>query len=401
MSKSILLLPGTKWQVELAKTIKKLGYTLYVVDPSKTCSCEQYADIFLNVDIYDQVSIDDFIKQHPIDGVISDECDIATPIVTRIGQKFNLQNIGYEMSILYTDKYAMREFCKKNKMLYPEYKMCRTIQELKAFYDDIGEKIIIKPLDSNASKGVFTIKEEKDIDKHFYECIKYSRIEEAVIAERYIEGEEFTVDGIVTPMGYYTLAISEKKHFCHNENIANELYFTHYNEKYDYDMLKKINEEFVLKSGLKYGLTHAEYKYENGKFYLIEIAARGGGNKISSLITHYMSGYDTYDYLIECVLGNVQKLQYNLKSKYQNRAMILKFFDIPCHQGKVSDIQGIEYLENNPNIFDYYFSFQIGDVISDCISDSARVGYYIAGADSKEELDRVINNINEKVKIIM
>lgn len=401
MSKKLLLLPGTKWQLALARKIKELGYTLYVVDPSDNAPCREYADIFLNVDIFDEESIDKFISEHPIDGVVSDECDIATTVLARIGEKFGLSNIGHELARLYSDKYAMRQFCKNNDLLYPEYRLCHTETEVKEFYRELGKDIIIKPLDSNASKGVFTIKKELDIDRCFKEAVKFSRIDNGIIAERYIEGTEFTIDGVVTPAGHYTLAISEKKHFSHNKNIANELYFTHSNEKYDYDLLKKINDKYVIKSGLPFGLTHAEYKFENGNFYLLEIAARGGGNKISSVISQYMSGCDTYDYLIGCALGNIKKMEFNIKEECKNRAMILKFFDTPHHGGKVKNIEGIEFLKSNSHIYDYFFSFKIGDVINDCISDSARVGYFIAGADTREELNDVISEVSKTVEIII
>ena len=58
-------------------------------------------------------------------------------------------------------------------------------------------------------------------------------------------------------------------------------------------IVRRYNKEMVCKMGLPFGLTHAEYKYMNGEFYLIEIGARGGGTKISSDIVPYMSGVDS------------------------------------------------------------------------------------------------------------
>ena len=59
------------------------------------------------------------------------------------------------------------------------------------------------------------------------------------------------------------------------------MYFTHTSKEYDYDKLRAYNDSFVMKTNLQFGFTHAEYKCEDGDFYLIEIAARGGGNMIS------------------------------------------------------------------------------------------------------------------------
>ena len=58
--------------------------------------------------------------------------------------------------------------------------------------------------------------------------------------------------------------------------------FSHTNKKYDYEKLARLNSDMVETMGLPFGITHAEYKYYNGEFYLIEIAARGGGTRISS-----------------------------------------------------------------------------------------------------------------------
>ena len=51
---------------------------------------------------------------------------------------------------------------------------------------------------------------------------------------------------------------------------------------YDYDRLREVNNRFVELSGLPFGFTHAEYRYENGEFYLLEIGARGGGGLLSA-----------------------------------------------------------------------------------------------------------------------
>lgn len=391
--KKILLLPGTKWQIHLAKRIKEKGYELYVIDPARDAPCKKYADVFLQADIFDDKKIDQFIDCNPIDAIISDECDIATPVIARIGQKFHLSSISLEMAELYTNKHRMRDFCKEIKLNYPEYRACRTKEEALLFFRELNCTMIMKPIDCNASKGVYTIRSEKDIDTYFPVTLLYSRREKAVLLERYIHGTEFTIDGIKTPSKHYTLAISEKKHFKHNDNIANELLFSHHNENFDYGRLKAINDTYILKSGLPFGFTHAEYKYEDGKIFLIEIAARGGGNRISSIITQYMSGYDSYNYLIDGVMGNLAEYDFSIQEPFRERAAVLKFFHTPDGGGRVRNIHGLEYLDAEPDIREYSLNFQVGDIIEECVSDSVRIGYYIACCENMERLKAVINHV--------
>lgn len=396
---NVLILPGGKWQKSLLHKAKELGHRTFVVSPEQNPPCRKEADGFLQADIFDVDTISDFCKIQNIEAVLSDECDIAIPVIADLGERLNLHTLSRKTARLYTDKFMMREFCKEQGLRYPEYRLCKRPDDAAALLNEVRKPIIIKPLDSNASHGVFTIKSENDIYKHFDEALSYSRRMKMVLAERYIKGTEFTIDGIKTPKRHFTLAVSEKKHFEHNENIAYELFFKHKNDCFDYDKLREINDQFVTKSGLEYGLTHAEYKIEDGEYYLIEIGARGGGNEISSLVTQYMSGYDTYKYLIECALGNIREKDFSLQSKYEERAAVLYFFKTPAGGGKVKNVYGEEFLKNESDIFDYALNFKVGEQIGDALNDSARIGFYIAGKSNEKELRYLMKEVEKRLRI--
>lgn len=400
-SKNVLVLPGTKWSEGLCKKIKEEEHKIFLVSPEENPYCRDYADVFFKSDIFDIDSIIAFCKEKKIDAIVSDECDIAIPVVAELGEKLGLPVIDRNTAALYTDKFLMREFAKKNSIPYPDYCLCHSIDDAMAFLNKIGTDIIIKPIDSNASHGVFTIHDEADLMANFDEALSFSRVEKAVLAERYINGTEFTIDGIKTPLGHFTLAISKKKHFGYNSNIANELFFTHFDDEFDYEQLKKTNDQFVNMSSLKFGFTHAEYKFENGKFYLIEIAARGGGNQISSIITQYMSGKDTYSYLLNCSLGRVDNIDFNIEEKFIHRAAVLRFFDVPGNGGNVIDIVGENFLRNDHCILDYKLNFGIGDYIHNAENDSVRIGYYIAGAKDEQTLREVMKNVEDNFHIVI
>lgn len=398
--KKILVLPGTQWQVPLIEKIQEMGHQALVVNPDPNAPGMKVADQVLVSDIFDKQRVIAFGQEHKINAVMSDECDIAMNLVAELGKTFNVPTLDEETAALFTDKFLMREFGKKHGLKYPEYKFCKTVEDAVALLKEINKPIIIKPLDSNASHGVFRCDTEEDIRKHFDESMSFSRVEKSVLAERFIVGTEFTIDGVKTPNGHYTMAISEKKHFAHNESIANELLFSHYNPNFDYDKLRATNDAFVMKSNLQFGFTHAEYKFEDGEFYLIEIAARGGGNMISSCITQYMTGYDTYRYLVECATGNVHDEDFSLRPEYKERAAVLKFFETPGGGGKVREIKGIDYLDGEPDIKHYRLNFKVGDTIENALNDSVRIGFYIVCSENMKKLRDVIANVENKFNIL-
>lgn len=399
MGKNILVLPGTYWVRALCKRIKELGHRVLLVDPNADCPCREYADEYLQSDIFAWDTVLGFAKEKKADAVMSDECDIAMPVVSKLGEELGLSVQSSGVVQYFTDKFLMREFCKEHGLKHPEYKLCRTKDEAVEFFNRLGKPIIIKPLDSNASHGVFKIESVEDIEKKFNESISFSRIEKAVLAERYIVGKEFTVDGIKTKNHHYTLAISKKNHYKHNSNIANELYFSYDDLDYDYDKLRSVNDTYVLESGLEYGFTHAEYKFENSEYYLIEIASRGGGNMMSSIISQYLSGYQTYDFLIHASLADIKDIDFSIRDEYKSRCAVLKFFDAPFGGGIVKAIDGEDFLKVSHAIKEYQLHFGIGDEICDCSNDSARIGFYIACAESREELDKVMREVERTFSI--
>ena len=226
--KNILVLPGGKWQVPLIEKVAKNNCVgkIFVASPEKNAPCFKYADEYLRSDIFDIERITNYIKEKNIRAVISDECDIAMPIIAKLGQKLNLPALSPTVAEIFTNKFFMREFCRENGFRCPEYKLCKSKDDVKHFFRELNCPIIIKPLDSNSSHGVFCIKNENDIDQLFEKSISFSRSESAIIAERFIGGTEFTIDGIKTPYRHYNLAISEKKHFQHN--IFSLLAFHHH-----------------------------------------------------------------------------------------------------------------------------------------------------------------------------
>ncbi|MCM1215130.1 MAG: ATP-grasp domain-containing protein [Lachnospiraceae bacterium] len=399
--KTVIVLSGTKWQIPLVKKLRTKGYRVVVFNLLPDSPAFQYADDYRIVDILNH---DECLKAaeayHP-SAFMSDECDIAVPSVAYLSEKMGLISIGTEMGELYTNKYKMRFFGQEHGFATPVFYKCGEVEEAVQLFRAFGRKMIMKPVDANSSRGVYSIACEKDIEEHFEDTIRFSKIEKSVLLEEYIEGTEFTVDGIKTQKGHLSLAISEKKHYTYNENIACSLYFSYKNDRFDYDRLRSINDRFVELSGLPFGLTHAEYKYKDGRFYLIEIGARGGGNLISASIVPLITGVDTYDYLIDKTLGKKCKEEILISEKYRERCAILKFFDVGTAEGIVREIRGEEYLNESRNIVEYAIYCKTGDKIVNAADDSKRIGFYIAYGENRQELDAVIHEAESVFQIVL
>lgn len=405
MADVVMVLPGTVWQIPLIKSLKQHGYRVAVVHPYRDAPAFKYADEIVYSDILDRESVLDAARKLKVVAVMSDECDIATPTLAYVSSQLGLPSQTESMALLYTDKSKMRDFCRDHQLPCPAYRVCETKEESFDFFKKIGSgctkdhKMVIKPIDANSSRGVFTIDTEEQLSSLFDISIGFSHHRHAVICEQYISGAEFSVDGIKMPDGHVCLAISEKQQFEYNRNLDSYLYFSHNSSEYDYDRLRKINNQFVDMSGLPFGFTHAEYRYEDGEFYLLEIGARGGGNLISSHIVPALTGIDNYGLLIDMFVGKEVVEKIEQEQLQTDKVAVLKFFDTTEEGGIVRGVKGTDFLNSRPEVLYWQLNFKVGDKIHRPTDGGNRIGFYVASAENREAMENLQQEIDKRFSI--
>lgn len=397
--KTVMVIAGGTWQVPLIKKVKAMGYKVLNSNLYEDSPGFAFSDYTAVADVKDKEKNLEIAEKYKVNAVLTDQSDIAVPTVAYVAEKLGCYTFGEEMAALFTNKFKMRKFCQEKGFPIPEYRLCYTIEDAKEFLRELKKTIVIKPLDSQSSRGVFTIHTEEELEQYFSISESYSNQGKGVLAERYIVGTEFTIDGIMNKGGHHSLAISQKSHFAYNPNIASKLFFSYDNENFDYDRLRRQNNELVERTGLKFGLTHGEYKYENGKFYLIEIAARGGGTKIASDIVPFLSGIDTYELLVKNALGESAEVDYSVIEKNKKRCAVLEFLDVESNGKKIKNISGLEQIREIKEVREIQLEFKIGDIVEKAQDDRSRAGFFIVCGETREKTQDVCNQIKKILDI--
>ena len=395
-----MILGGGKNQLPLIKKAKELGLYIILCDFRDDVQGIALSDVHYQIDtLRPDLLIQVGEKEKP-DGILTNSEPTFISMATA-AKKLGLPCLSMESTKLFKNKFLMREFCSEHGLLSPRYKYCNNVEEALDFFRGIRKKCIIKPLDNSASRGVFSVNCENDIKSHFDQCISASSADNpAIIIEEYVTGTEFTIDGLMTPHGHRCLAISEKKHYEYNENVACQLLFDNVNDRFDYDQLRKANDHLVNLTGIPFGLTHAEYKYSDGKFYLIEIQARGGGNFIATDIVPYISGIDSYKEQLRWAVGDEVNVDYSYEN-LSSRCAVLHFFDTPGKGGIVKEIKGLDFLDSLGEQIMYRLNFKVGDTIQETKDDTTRIGWYILKSPNRADLDNKMQMIENQFQIIV
>jgi carbamoyl-phosphate synthase large subunit len=393
--KKLMVVGGGEWQVPIIRKAKEMG--LFVISSSLYPDSPgfRYADAPVVADALDLHKQLACANEHRPDGIVTDQSDIGVPTTAYLCQQLGLPGIGVEKAELFTNKCRMREFLLSYGYNTPAFQRCDSPHRAAEFARQHGYPVVLKPDANQASRGVFRVNSEDELLNRYPETIAFSR-DSTVLVEQFIAGTELTVEGFKTLRKHYSLAVSCKKHLKHNPMVASTLFYSPTTEGIDYAHLKREHDALVENMELPFGITHAEYIHSAGKFYLIDIAARGGGTKISSDIVPAISGVATNRLLISMALGErIDSLDLPV---VKNSFALLAFFNFEA--GKVRCVTGLEQVKAIPGVLEIALDLKPGQRIEPPADDRGRHGYFIAIASARKELESLSDRIRGAVRLV-
>ncbi|MDR3243112.1 MAG: ATP-grasp domain-containing protein, partial [Elusimicrobiota bacterium] len=306
MSKKILLLGGSHFQISSIITAKKLGYYAITCDYLPNNPGHKYADEYYEISTTDKEAVLELAKKLKIDGIVCYASDPAAPTASYVAQKMGLYGQPYKSVEILCNKDLFRDFLTKNKFNVPLAKGYVNIDAAKKDWNMYKKPLMVKPVDSSGSKGVSKIANIKDLDKAAKYALSFSRAKRFILEEwvekfgYQIAGDGFSVDG---KLAFRCFA---NEHF----NLSSGNPFVPIGESFPYIMSNRIHNKVhaeiqrlldLLK--MKTGAYNFDIRIDKDeKVFLMEIAPRNGGNLIAQ-VTRYAAGIDMVEYTIKAAMG--------------------------------------------------------------------------------------------------
>lgn len=391
----IMILGANALQVPLIETAKKMGLTTIVVSPNKNEVGHKIADISEVYDVRDEEGLLICAKRHQIVGITTDQTDIAVRSVAYIAEKMGLPGIGYETACLFTDKFRMRERCKELGIPTLQYKKVQRLEDALEFFEELGEKAILKPVDNQGSKGVSFIDSKEKLVVHFAEAMAYSKQKELLI-EQVAKGREFVVEGMVFDGVFTNLSVGDTYYFDIPDVFsATQRIFPTNADITLRNKVEEINEKIITGFGLKQGVSHSEFIMNGDDIILIETAARGGGVFISSDLIKISSGLHTEKFLLDLSIGNLKQAP-QVEKDLRACCYLAMFLPVGIVENVdgVDEVVGLPYVHHN-NLMDIVIGMQTKEPKDK----TSRYFLIIEGKDREvldtrvAEVKRLLNNI--------
>jgi carbamoyl-phosphate synthase large subunit len=391
--KTVLIIPGSQYQLPLIRKAQARGYRVTCADRDPNCPGSREADDFHPIGLDERDALLHLARTIQPIGIVTDQTDAGVSVVAWLSEQLGLRGIGERCARLFTEKHRMREFGRTHGFPTPEFLLSNDFLSAQAAAAAIGFPVVIKPITNQASKGVHRVDTPEDLAKCYADAAHYSRFGE-VLVEQFIDGVEFTVEGFMGEGGHQTLGISEKAHYPLCPMVACSLRFTPSNSRFDYAELRRTNDSWINQTQLPFGMTHAEYKFSRGRYYLIEVATRGGGTRIASDIVPWISGVDYQGLMLDAVL---EPKTTGTRRAQQQRCALLEFFQFTS--GQVTAIQGVDEAKLLPGVLDVVLPCTVGGFLPNLTDDTTRPGYFILQTNSEGEMQQLRKRVLDMVRV--
>jgi carbamoyl-phosphate synthase large subunit len=297
----ILILGASSDNIPLIKKCKSLGDYVIVADYNSESPGFEIANKKYLVSIIDDEGLLDIAKKENLDGILTIS-DLPTKTLSYLCNELKLIGPNIKPSTFSKNKFLLRKALNENYFNTPNFYLINKKLDLEKV-DTFP--VVMKPVDSVASRGVKKINSKEELLKNYEYSNNFSASNQ-VIVESFIEGKEFSVEALTQNKKTDIIAITEKTIAKSNSNSFVEekhVLPADISEKYK-DRIEKTVISILDKLGFDNTATHTELKLTNeGEIYIIEIASRLGGDFIASDLIPLATGINMFENIRNIAIG--------------------------------------------------------------------------------------------------
>jgi biotin carboxylase len=384
----LAILGASYLQVPLINKANQMGLETHVFAWEHGAVGKELASHFYPISILDKEAILQKCNEIGIHGITTIGTDIAMPTVNYVATVLGLVGNSLEATLISTDKYEMRKALASKNIPCPRF----SFYEIDNFENHEGFEfpLIVKPTDRSGSRGVTKVINVEETNIAIRKALDNS-INKRVIVEEFIDGErEFSVECISYNGDIYPLVVTDKvttgsPYFCELEHhqqaqISEELK----------NRIFQLTIDSLIALGTENGASHTEIILDKkNNLYIVEVAARMGGDFIGSHLVELSTGFDFLKATIDVALN-----QFNI-DKYKSipKKLFSGVYYNVAKPGKVMSIKNnfIDF----PDIVYCEPLCKVGDIIDSTVDGSdKRSGVMIYSSD-------MVNPIVDPSKVLI
>lgn len=433
--KKMMILGASALQIPAIKKAKELGYQIILVDYDENAVGFALADVKLVVSTLDQEEVYRQALIYQPDVVITSTSDGPVRTAAYVNEKLGKRpDLSYESALCATIKSKMRDRLKECGVPIPEYHAAKDYEAFSEAVDKLDGNCVVKPADNAGSRGVVHLdylgqrgdqqmlleheaaplgehaerlaaydRKMNELKKKIYCYSRDNSRNGTVMVEEYMHGPEVSVEIMVIEGEPHILAITDKY-------ITPPPYFVELAhcepsrlDAGTQEQIRKVAVQAVRAIGIENAPAHVEIKVTEEGPKIVELAARLGGDFITSRLVPLSTGIDMVGASVLLATGEAP----DLKPKW-NRGAAIHFISvnggsggcresrIPCPSGTVAgteqEPEGVlvritvpETLYGQAGVEEICLYKKPGDRVQGTYSSNDRLGHVITTGETPEQ----------------
>ncbi|HVM68395.1 MAG TPA: ATP-grasp domain-containing protein [Gaiellaceae bacterium] len=391
---SLLVLGASRYQLEVITRAKELGYRVLTTDNVPDNPGHRLADESYAIDTTDVESVVRLAKEKQPRGVVAPCTDVAVTTAAHVAEALGLPGIPPASARSLTSKVLFRQFLVERGLPAPRFRILGA--------DDVGADVelpcagpmIVKPDGSSGSKGIFIVRDRKELLERLPVTLSFSPAKRGVV-EELIEGSQGTCEGVIVD-GEIVLALLTDRRTAPAPFVVTAGHFvpSRLGEAARARTIALIAR--VLES---YGVRTSPFDCdfvvdERGEPWLLELTPRLGGNSLTRLVRE-ATGIDLAEVAIRLACGEEVSLPRPVPET-PTAQLILGV----ARPGLLSFDEGeAAALRSAPWVRDLSMDYPAGQPVEAFVNGRTRVGEATLVAGSREELDERTRELERRLAL--
>lgn len=388
MNKTSILIFGVgPLQKSIINRAKLMGLFTVGIDPCEDAVCRDEVDAFEVVGGQDFVGTCAVVEKYGIQAIVTAATDKPLVMMARVAEKYGFPFFSVETAQWSTDKFQMKQRFMEGGIPCAKGRLVHTAEEVR----DFEYPVIVKPRDNSGSRGVKLCRNVEELKNNIEEALENSKLD-TVLVEEFIEGPEYSIEGLHYDGKSEVIQFTEKKttEFPYNVELGHIQPANISNDK------KQKIREIVAKIGKALNFvncpSHTELKINERGIFVIETSPRLGGDYITSTLTPLSTGVNLEDELLRIALGET----INPKPKSVQYSGI-RFFAF--EEGSIIKHEPNEkFVKAWPHVVDFSFNLKEGEKVNRITSSLNRYGHLTLIAGNRESIEDAFEKYEKAIE---
>lgn len=387
-----IVLGGTNPHKELVLLLQKRGFFVVLIDYLLSPPAASISDYHLRESTLDKDKVLEVARTLNAQLVVALCIDQANVTACYVSEKLSLPcSYGYETALLISDKIEMK--MKMAEVGIPTSNFISIQQDEPTEVERLKFPLVVKPSDSNGSKGVRVVDNKYELQEYLKEALVISRNGKAIV-EEFLFGDELGVDCFIADGQAHIISTHKKrKPLLKNDTVIFSIGSIS-PALVSNQALENISA-IATKIAIGFGLNNVplllQVMVSESSVQVIEFAPRIGGGLNFRKIPKY-TGFDILEASLESWMGNVIIPVYSAPGNLYSENHLY------TESGIFGRIEGIKELVENGTIVEFYPNKKTGDKILPGNASKDRAGSFIVEGKNidevKEKIQKSINSIS-------